>query len=158
MSKVSKILNKVSIKNKRASFEFMFIEIFMAGIVLKGTEIKSIRMGSVSLTEGYCYFKNGELFVKNINISIYTEGNFYNHTPTQDRKLLLTKKELYKLESKLKDKGLTIIPIHLFTNEKGFAKLEIALAKGKKLYDKRETLKSKDIKRDIQRDLKQLKK
>lgn len=149
------ILEKeISIKNRRASFDYAFIEKYIAGLVLLGTEIKSIRLGKASLVDSYCYFRGGELYVRNMHISIYTEGNVYNHEPTQERKLLLNKKELVKLEKKLKDQGLTIIPVSLFTSKTGYAKLEIALAKGKKLFDKREDIKTKDISRELQRKLK----
>jgi len=148
------IQQKISIKNRRASFDYSFIEKFIAGIVLVGTEIKSIRQGKASLVDSFCYFRNGELFIKNMNISIYTEGNVYNHEPNRERKLLLNKIELTKLQKKMIDKGLTIIPTLLFTSDNGFAKVEIALAKGKKLYDKREDLKTKDLNREMNRKFK----
>lgn len=154
MAGKSNIQQKVSIKNRRASFDYSFIEKFTAGLVLVGTEIKSIRQGKASLVDSYCYFKNGELFIKNMNISEYTEGNVYNHEPTRERKLLLSKQELTKLQKKMKDQGLTIIPLSLFTSDSGYAKLEIALAKGKKLFDKREDMKAKDIDRDLKRKFK----
>jgi SsrA-binding protein len=147
-----KFTKDVQIKNKRASFEYQFIDTWVAGIVLSGTEIKSIRMGNVNLQDGYCIFDHGELWMKNVHISKYNEGTYNNHESVSNRKLLLNKKELRKLEGKL-EKGLAIVPIRLFTNERGFAKVEIALAKGKKLYDKREDIKSKDVKRDIARGL-----
>lgn len=145
------IQQKISIKNRRASFDYSFIEKYIVGIVLVGTEIKSIRQGKAALVDSYCYFKGGELFIKNMNISEYTEGNVYNHEPTRERKLLLSKQELHKLQKKMKDQGLTIIPLTLFTSDSGYAKLEIALAKGKKLYDKREDLKTKDLNREMNR-------
>ncbi|MFO0477294.1 MAG: SsrA-binding protein SmpB [Bacteroidota bacterium] len=145
------IQQKISIKNRRASFDYSLFEKFTAGIVLVGTEIKALREGKASLVDSFCYFRNGELFVKNLNISIYTEGNLYNHEPTRERKLLLNRQELNKLQKKLQDKGLTIIPTFLFSSEKGYAKLEIALAKGKKLFDKRDALKAKDVDRDLKR-------
>ena len=148
------IQQKISIKNRRASFDYSFIEKYTAGIVLVGTEIKSIREGKASLVDSYCYFRNGELFIKSLNISIYTEGNLYNHEPTRERKLLLNKQELTKLEKKMQDKGLTIIPTHLFTSDSGYAKVEIAVAKGKKNYDKREDLKTKDLNREMNRNFK----
>lgn len=154
MAGKSNIQQKVSIKNRRASFDYTFIEKYTAGLVLVGTEIKSIRQGKASLVDSYCYFKNGELFIKNMNISEYTEGNVYNHEPTRERKLLLSKQELTKLQKKMKDQGLTIIPLNLFTSDSGYAKLEIALAKGKKLFDKREDMKAKDIDRDLKRKFK----
>ena len=142
------IQQKISIKNRRASFDYSLLEKFTAGIVLLGTEIKAIREGKASLVDSFCYFRNGELFVKNLNVSIYTEGNLYNHEPTRERKLLLNKQEINKLQKKLLDKGLTVIPTLLFTSDSGYAKLEIALAKGKKLFDKRDDMKAKDIDRD----------
>ncbi len=146
--------NDINIKNKRASFEYEFIETFVAGIQLTGTEIKSIRAGKASIIEGYCFLKNGEVFIKNMYIAEYEQGTYNNHNPKRDRKLLLNKTEINKLERKKKDVGLTIIPLKLFINNRGFAKLEIALAKGKKLHDKREDLKSKDAKRSMDRALK----
>jgi SsrA-binding protein len=143
--------SNINIKNKKASFEFSFIETYVAGIQLKGTEIKSIRTGKVNLQEGYCYFHNGELYTRNVHIAQYEKGTHFNHEPMRERKLLLKKKELEKLESKSEEKGLTIIPVRLFVNDRGFAKMEIALAKGKKLYDKREDIKAKDVKREMER-------
>jgi SsrA-binding protein len=139
----------ILIKNKKASFEYHFIDTFVAGICLSGTEIKSIREGKASLAEAYCTIISGELFVKNMHIAEYSHGNYNNHVPKRMRKLLLNRKELNKLESALKDKGVTIIPVKLFINDRGFAKLEIALARGKKLYDKREDLKKKDAAREM---------
>lgn len=141
----------VNIKNKRASFEYEFLETYVAGMQLFGTEIKAIRDGKANITDGFCVFIHNELYVRNIQISEYKFGNYYNHQPKRDRKLLLNKQELKKLQTKLKDKGLTVIPLRLFTNEKGLAKLEITLAKGKKLYDKREDLKKKDSQREMDR-------
>ncbi len=146
-----KLQKTVNIKNKKASFEYFFLDEYTAGIVLTGTEIKSIREAKVSMADAYCIFHRGELFVKNLNISKYDNGTYYNHDPLRERKLLLSRKELRKLEGKLTDKGLTIIPTRLFINDRGLAKLDIALAKGKKLYDKRESIKEKDIKRDQER-------
>lgn len=143
--------NKVNIRNKKASFEFFLLEKFVAGLVLTGTEIKSLRSGKASINEAYCAFNNDELFVRNMHIAEYDYGTYNNHEPKRERKLLLTARELGKLQSKLNEKGLTLIPTFLFINDKGFAKLEIALAKGKKLYDKRETLKQKDNRRDMER-------
>jgi len=145
----------INIKNKKANFEYELLEKFEAGLQISGTEIKSIRLGKVSIAESYCAFKNEELFVFNMDISPYEKASFANHEPKRKRKLLLHKKELLKLLKKKKDVGLTIIPTRLFINDKGFAKLNIALAKGKKLYDKRESLKSKDVKKQIDRLLKQ---
>ena len=146
-----KLVKKVDIKNRRASFEYFFLEEFTAGLSLTGTEIKSIRQGKVNFQDAYCLFMDGELFIRSLHISPYTEGTHYNHDPMRDRKLLLTKREMRKLNENLKDQGLTIIPVRLFTSERGFAKLNIALAKGKKLYDKRDSIKEKDIKRETDR-------
>jgi SsrA-binding protein len=143
--------NNIHIKNKKAHFEYFLLEKFIAGIQLTGTEIKSIREGKANLTDAYCMFVNNELFVKGMHITEYTFGTYNNHEPKRDRKLLMTKRELKKLNLKLKDQGITIVPTLLFINEKGLAKLEIAFAKGKKLYDKRETLKDKDTQREIER-------
>ncbi len=141
----------INIKNKRASFDYEFIETFTAGIVLTGTEIKSIRLGKASLVDTYCFFARGELWVKNMHITEYFYGSYNNHTVRRDRKLLLNKKEIKKLERSTKETGFTIIPVRMFINEKGLAKVVIALAKGKKQYDKRESLKEKDDKRDMDR-------
>ena len=146
--------NNIHIKNKKASFEYSFIEKYVAGLQLTGTEIKSIREGKANLNDAFCTFINEELWVKNMHISEYTSGTHYNHEPKRDRKLLLKKNELYRLSEKLKDQGLTIIPFSLFISEKGWAKLEIALAKGKKIYDKREDIKRKDTERELKRKLK----
>ncbi|MFO7978162.1 MAG: SsrA-binding protein SmpB [Bacteroidales bacterium] len=143
--------NKIQIKNKKASFEFFLLEKFVCGIVLTGTEIKSIRTAKVSINEAYCTFIGHELFVRNMNIAEYEYGTYNNHEPKRDRKLLLTKKELSRLKSKLDEKGLTLVPTFLFINDRGLVKLEIALAKGKKLFDKRDTLKQKDIQREMDR-------
>ena len=151
MAKESRFSNNINIKNRKASFEYEFVEKYLAGIQLQGSEIKSIREGKVSLQEAYCTYVENELYVKNMNISPYKQATHTNHEPKRDRKLLLTKKELGKLEKKYEEKGLTIVPIRLFINNKGLAKLEIALAKGKKLYDKREDIKKKDMARDMQR-------
>lgn len=146
-----KIQKQIEIKNRRASFEFTFLDTFTAGLVLTGTEIKSIRQGKANLTDAYCVFFQDELFVRNMHISMYDEGTHYNHDPLRDRKLLLSKRELSKLLKELKNVGLTIIPTRLFISEKGYAKLNIALAKGKKTFDKRDDIKEKDIKRDMDR-------
>ncbi len=143
--------NYIEIKNKRANHEYFLVDVFTAGIQLTGTEIKSIRQGKANIADAYCTFVGNEMFVKEMHISIYTEGTIYNHEPKRDRKLLLTARELKKLETKVKEKGFTIIPTLLFINEKGLAKLNIALAKGKHFYDKRETLKKKDVQRDMDR-------
>ncbi len=141
----------IVIKNKRASFEYEFLETYTAGIMLGGTEIKSIRAGKASLADAYCYFVNGELFVKNMHIAEYWWGNLNNHDPRRDRKLLLNRKELNKLQRRTKEKGLTMIAIKLFVADNGYAKLDIALARGKKMYDKRESIKEKDLRRDMER-------
>lgn len=139
--------NNISIKNKKASFEFLFLEEFVAGIVLLGSEVKSIRNGAVSFTDAYCYIKNNEIFVKNIHISEYKNSSYNKHEPKRDRKLLLTKREIKKLKEKTQEKGLTIVPTKIFINDKGLVKIGLALAKGKKLYDKRESIKKKDDER-----------
>lgn len=142
----------VRIKNKRAKFEYEILDKYTAGIVLAGTEIKSIRDSKASIAESFCEFNdNGELFVINMTIEPYSFGTHYNHRPKQERKLLLNKRELKKLNKDVQTKGLTIIPLLLYINEKGLAKLEIALAKGKKIYDKRETIKDRDNKRQLDR-------
>jgi len=144
--------NTVNIKNKKAKFEFELLDKFTAGIVLTGTEIKSIRTSKASIAESFCEFNDqGELFIINMTIEEYVYGNYYNHAPKAERKLLLNKRELRKLEKEVKNVGLTIVPLRLYINEKGFAKLDIALAKGKKLYDKRDTIKDRDNKRDLDR-------
>lgn len=146
--------NKIVIKNKKAFFQFEIIETYVAGIVLTGTEIKSIRQSKASLVDCYCHFIDGELWVKGMHIAEYTFGTYNNHEPKRPRKLLLTGKELRKLHRQSQEKGLTIVAIKLFVNDKGLAKLEIGLARGKKLHDKREDLKSKDTKREMDRYMK----
>jgi len=146
-----KIEKHIEIRNKRASFEYFFLETYTAGVMLQGTEIKSIRQGKVNLTDAYCLFLDGELYIRQMSISKYSEGTYYNHDPLRDRKLLLTKRECKKLLEKLKDVGLTIVPVKLFISDRGFAKIDIALAKGKKLYDKRDSIKEKDVKRSMER-------
>ena len=141
----------LNIKNKKASFDYAFIETYTAGLVLTGTEIKSIRQGKASLVDTYCYFDRGELWVKNMHIAHYAFGTYNNHDTRRDRKLLLNKKELAKLQRTSLSPGYTIVPVRLFINEKGLAKLVITLAKGKKEYDKRESLKEKDDKRQMAR-------
>lgn len=142
-----KAKSKVEIKNKKASFEYEFLETFTAGIVLTGTEIKSIRAGKASLVDSYCYFANDELYVKNMHIADYWWGSFNKHDPKRDRKLLLTKRELRRLARAVKEKGNTIVSTRLFISENGYAKLNIALARGKKEYDKRQSIKEKDMRR-----------
>jgi len=144
----------IVIKNKRASFDFELMDFFTAGIVLTGTEIKSIRLGKASLSDSYCILVEGELWAKGIQISEYFFGSYSNHVPRRDRKLLLNKKELRKLTRLTKETGFTIVPTKMFINEKGLAKLDIAVAKGKKTYDKRETLREKDDKREMDRHFK----
>lgn len=146
--------SNIVIKNRRASFEYEFIEKYVAGILLKGTEIKALRQGKASLNDSYCQFYRGELFVKGLNISEYSWGNINNHDPMRERKLLLTARELRKLERKVRESGLTIIVLKIFINDRGLAKVEIALAKGKKAYDKREDLKQKDARREMERSTK----
>lgn len=144
----------ISIKNKKATFDYELIERFVAGIKLVGTEIKSIRNGRVNLTDSFCTLIRGEMYVINLHISEYELGTCNNHIAKRERKLLLNKKEIQKLEKKIKESGLTIVPTKLFVNDRGLAKLEIALARGKKTYDKRESLKTKDAKRDMDRMMK----
>jgi len=146
--------NSIQIKNRRASFDYFFLDKYLAGIQLTGTEIKSIREGKVNINDAFCSFINNELWLVNAHISEYTEEKHYNHLPRRSRKLLLHKQELKKLFLKLKDAGLTIIPTRFFINEKGFAKVEIALAKGKKNFDKRDSIKKKDVEREISRKIK----
>jgi SsrA-binding protein len=144
-------MKEMNIVNKRAKFDFEILDKYTAGIVLTGTEIKSIRLGKAQIAESFCEFNNGELFAINTYIQEYTFGNQFNHKSRSERKLLLNKKELKRLEKDVETKGLTIVPLRLFTNEKGLAKLEIGLCRGKKTYDKRESLKESDTKRDIDR-------
>ena len=142
----------INIQNKKARFLYEILDKYTAGIVLTGTEIKSIRNSKASIAESFCEFnEQGELFVINMTIEEYAFGNYYNHRPKAERKLLLNKKELKKLLKEVQNTGLTIIPLRLFINEKGYAKMDIALAKGKKLYDKRDTIKDRDNKRDLDR-------
>lgn len=143
--------NNIQIKNKKASFEFSFLDKYEAGIMLKGTEIKSLREGKASIQEAYCFFRKNELYVKGLHISPYTQASFFTHESARDRKLLLKKKEIEKLKQKSEEKSLTIIPLRFYINSRGLAKVEIALAKGKKLYDKRDDLKKKDQKRELEK-------
>lgn len=149
-----KIEKHVEIKNRQARFEYEILETYSAGMVLVGTEIKSIRQSRVSLQEAHCVFKGKELFILNMNINAYENASFANHAPRRERKLLLKKRELEKLKEKVEEKGLTLIPLRLFIDEKGRAKIEIALARGKKLFDKREDLKEKAVKRELDRQFK----
>ncbi|HNY23624.1 MAG TPA: SsrA-binding protein SmpB [Bacteroidales bacterium] len=146
-----KAKSQVVIKNKRASFEYEFIDTYTAGIVLTGTEIKSIRAGKVSLVDSYCYFSGKELYVKNMNIADYWWGSFNKHDPRRDRKLLLTRHELNKLFRMTREKGYTIVTVRMFISDNGYAKLVIALARGKREYDKRETIKQNDQRRETDR-------
>ena len=141
------------ISNRSASFHFAIEQKFSAGMVLTGTEIKSIRQGKANFNDSYCLLHEGELFVKSLHIAEYSHGTYSNHDPLRDRKLLLTKKEIRKLSTKTKEKGFTIIPLRIFFSESGYAKLEIALARGKKLHDKRDSLKAKDAVRELKRSL-----
>ena len=143
--------SSVEIKNRRASFDYEFIETFQAGMVLTGTEIKSIRAGKASLVDAYCYFNNNELYVKNMHVAEYWWGSWGKHDPRRERKLLLTRKELNKLQRAVKEKGLTIVAVKLYIADNGYAKLSIALARGKKEYDKRATIKEKDLRREMER-------
>ncbi len=151
MKKASRFSNSVRISNKKASFQFEFVEKFEAGIILKGTEIKSIRENMASIQESYCFIEKGEAFIKGMNISPYSNASFENHEIVRTRKLLLKKREIDKIKSKIEEKGLTVVPLRLYMNQRGFAKVEIALAKGKKIYDKREDIKKKDQKRELER-------
>ena len=157
MNKEEELLRKkspINIKNKKASFEYFFVDVLTAGIVLTGTEIKSIRMGKASLVDSYCYIHNGEIWVKGMNVSPYFYGSYSNHESKRERKLLLNKREIKKLDEASKVPGYTIVPILLFIDDKGRAKLDIALARGKKVYDKRQTMKEKEDRREIERAVK----
>jgi SsrA-binding protein len=145
------MLNKLDIVNKRARFEYEFLYTLEAGIMLQGTEIKSIRMGHINLNDSYCIIYEGQLYLDKLHISEYANGTYNNHEPRRRRKLLVKANELKKLHAKVKERGFTIIPYRVYINERGFAKVEIALARGKKSYDKRESLKEKDVKRDLER-------
>lgn len=149
---MSKVQQAITIRNKKASFEYNFISNYKAGIMLTGTEIKSIRDGKASLNEAFCIFMEEGLWIKNMHIAEYSHGSYNNHEPKRLRKLLLNKAELLKLQSKMKEKGNTIIPIQLFFNERGIAKIEIALARGKKMFDKREDIKKRDVEREMNRE------
>lgn len=146
--------NEINIRNKRARFEYHLMDTYVAGIQLGGTEIKSIRNGKASILEAYCVFHNGEIFIRNMHVSEYENASFYSHKPRADRKLLLNKKEIQKIEKFLQVKGNTLIPLKMFLSESGWIKVEIACAQGKKLFDKRQDLKEKDDKRDMDRALK----
>ena len=144
-------MKNINIKNKRARFEYQIHDTFIAGIQLNGTEIKSIRLGKVTITESFCAFKENELWIRGMHVAEYEFGTYANHEPKRERKLLLNRQELNKLQKKLKNQGLTIVPLKLFIDTKGWAKLEIAIAKGKKLHDKRDSLKEKHIIRDVEK-------
>jgi len=150
-------MGKIEIKNKKARFEFEFLDDFTAGIVLTGTEIKAIRTGKGSIMEAYCVIHKGECFIRNMFIPEYENASYYNHNPRRERKLLLNRIEINKLEKKMKDKGLTIVASKLYISSKNLAKVNIHLARGKKLHDKREDMKTKDAKRDLDRVMKQYK-
>lgn len=154
MANKDKKQQQINIKNKRASFDYEFVDTFTAGIVLTGTEIKSIRAGKASLVDTYCYINNGEIWVKNMYVALYEEGSYNNHVERRERKLLLNKKEIINLRDDTKSPGFTIVPVRLFINEKGLAKLVIALARGKKEYDKRQSLKEKEDRREMDRAMK----
>lgn len=145
---------QVYIKNRPVTFEYAIEEKLTAGIMLTGSEIKSVREGKVSFNDSYCFFNNGELWIKSLHIAEYVNAGYATHEPTRERKLLLNKKELRKWAQKMKEKGLTIVPLSMYINEKGYAKLDIGLAKGKKLHDKRESIKKRDVDREIKRYLK----
>lgn len=146
--------NVINIKNKKAGFLYELSDKQVAGIQLTGTEIKSIRQGKVSFTDSYCFFRDNELYIKNLHITEYSHGTYANHNPKRDKKLLMNRKELNKLGKKTREKGFTIIPVRLFINDRGLAKLEIALGRGKKQFDKREDIKKRDTQRDVQRKIK----
>lgn len=139
------------IRNRSAFYEFFIEDKFDAGMVLSGTEVKSLRAGKASFNDSYCIFDKGELYIKSLHIAEYSHGTAYNHNPLRERKLLLNKRELRKLQNKLKEQGYTIVPLRIYFNEKGLAKMEIGLGKGKKLYDKRESIKQKDAERELRR-------
>ncbi len=149
--KHSMTANTINIKNRKAKFEFEILDKFVTGIKLAGTEIKAIRQGKASIAESFCEFQNNELFVINMTVEEYSHATHFNHDPKSARKLLMKRRELKKLEKEVKNSGLTIVPLRLFINERGLAKLQIALARGKKLFDKRETLKDRDNKRRLDR-------
>lgn len=145
------IKSNIKIGNKKSSFLYNLLKKYSAGIILTGTEVKSMRMSKVSINEAFCYFRNNELFLKNMNISEYNWGTIHNHAPSRERKLLLRKSEINQLLNKVKEKGYTIVPIELTINDRGFVKLEISLAQGKKVFDKRDSIKERDNKRDMDR-------
>ena len=144
----------INIRNKRATFDYEILEEYIAGIVLVGTEIKSLRLGKASLVDSYCYFERNELWIRNVNIAEYTWGTCNNHVPKRDRKLLLNRKELNKLQRSLQDRGLTVVGLRLFLNDRGLAKIAIGLARGRKSFDKREYIKENDAKREMDKAMK----
>lgn len=146
-----KFKKNVEIVNRKAEFEYKFIQSFEAGIMLTGTEVKSVRLGEVNLKDAFCFFRKGELYVKNLYIAEFKYGNINNHETRRLRKLLLKKPELAKLEKKMKEKGFTLVPYRLYLSERGFVKLEICLSQGKKSYDKRQSIKERESKRDLAR-------
>lgn len=148
---MKKNTNTINIKNRKAKFEYEILDKYVAGIKLAGTEIKAIRQGKASIAESFCEFQNHELFVINMHVEEYSHASHFNHNPKSERKLLLQRRELRKLEKEVKNSGLTIIPLRLFINDRGLAKMQIALSKGKKLYDKRETIKERESKRKLDR-------
>ncbi len=150
---MAKLANTVQIENRRAKFDFQFLDTFTAGMVLKGTEIKSIRLGKAGLSDSYCMFIRDELYVRNMHIAEYDNASFYSHEPLRERKLLLQNQELKKLSKSIKDQGLTIVPVKMYIAESGYAKLVIALARGKKSFDKREDIKKRDTERELGRKL-----
>lgn len=149
--KKQRFSNDINIRNRQAGFEYELLDKYVAGMVLTGTEIKSIREGKVNLQDGFCYFRNGELYAKGVNITPYAQGTHYNHEATRERKLLLKRSEIKKLEGKIEEKGLTLVPTRLFINERGLAKLEIAIGRGKKTHDKRDSIRERDAKRELNR-------
>ncbi|OAV67438.1 SsrA-binding protein [Bacteroidales bacterium Barb4] len=146
-----KISNNIQIKNKRATFDYELLETYTTGMVLTGTEIKSIRLGKASLVDTYCIAEKGEIWVKNMYVAEYFYGTYNNHVARRDRKLLLSKKEIRKIESAARNNGFTVIPVRLFINDRGLAKLVIAVAKGKREYDKRESIRERDDRREMDR-------
>ena len=144
----------INIRNKRATFDYEILEEYVAGVALVGTEIKSLRLGKASLVDSYCYFERGELWIRNVNIAEYTWGTCNNHVPKRDRKLLLNRKELNKLQRSLQDRGLTVVGLRIFINERGLAKIVVGLARGRKSYDKREYIKENDAKREMDKAMK----
>lgn len=151
---MAKFIQNINITNRKAGFNYFISDSWEAGIILTGTEIKAIRQGKANLNDAYCYFKNDDLWVKNLHISEYDDGGYSNHAPKRDRKLLLHGHQLRKIQSKLREKGVTLIPVRLYISDRGFAKLELGLAKGKKLFDKRDTIKQAEAKRELGRVMK----